>query len=506
MKGVEAVVVGAGVGGLAAAIRLAAAGARVTVFERAGEVGGKLRALDVGGFPVAAGPTVLTMPHVFADLFACAGRALGEAIALDPVEPACRHFFADGARLDLFNDAARSRDAIRAFAGEHAARGFDRLREHGARVYQTVRVPFLESPVPSLGELLSPSRWKLVPQFLRLDSGRTLWRALSDFFADPRLRALYGRYATYGGSSPFRCPATLSVIVHVEQEFGVWAVRGGIEQLALALADAARALGVAFRLGATVEKIACEGGRVRAVVVGGERVACDLVFADCEAIDLYMHLVDGEPGAARTASRLRAREPSLSAFLQLARADAGDFPLAHHNVFFSADYEREFAQLFDERRPPDDPTVYLCALDRAPGAPAPRGDERMLMLTNAPALDGTIDWEKETPRCTSLLSTTLKRAQLTLRPSATRTVTPADFAARFPSSRGAIYGAASNSRLAAFERPPNRSPTARGLFLVGGSAHPGAGLPMVALSAKIAVAEAARQIGPAATSGATSTR
>ncbi len=501
-------VVGAGVGGLASAIRLAAAGAQVTVFERGEAPGGKLRRLAVDGAEVAAGPTVLTLPHVFAELFAVAGRRLDEALPLDPLEPACRHFFADGARLDLHNDPERSRAAIRDFAGEAGARGFDRLRAHAARIWGIVREPFLESPVPSLADMLKPSRLKYLPQFLQLDSGRSLWDALGTMFADPRLRMLYARYATYGGSSPLACPATLTVIIHVEQQFGVHAVRGGIARLADALADAARGLGVTIHCGAAVERIRVAGGRVRGVVVAGAPHDFDLVVANCDAADLHGRLLDGEPAAARAAAKLATLAPSLSAFLWLARADAGGFPLAHHNVFFPRDSTREFADLFDRRRPPSEPTVYLCVEDRAPGAPAPAGGERMMMLTNAPAVDGIIDWKEEAPRCKDRLLETLSRAKLALAPTAERTVTPADFAARFPSSRGAIYGAASHSRMAAFERPPNRVAGFRGLYLVGGSAHPGAGLPMVALSAKIAAAQAASELGlpPAATRGATSTR
>jgi 1-hydroxycarotenoid 3,4-desaturase len=511
-KGPTVSVIGGGVGGLAAACRLAAAGARVSIWERAPSVGGKLREVDVGGAALDAGPSVLTMPFIFDEIFALAGRRLADSVTLAPVEPMCRHFFSDGSRLDLFNDPDRSRAAIHNFAGARNAGGFDQLRAHGAKIFDIVRPSFMEAPVPRMRDLFNPLRMVMFPKFLKLDSGRTLWDALSEFFPDERLRQLYGRYATYNGSSPFHCPATLTVIVHVEQQFGIHGVQGGMYRLAEALADCAKSLGVTINTGAHVEKIRVAGGRARGIVVAGETIEADLVVANCDSLHLFRQLLDGDSGAAKTAQAIAKLEPSLSAYVLLARAPVGEFPLAHHNVFFSRDYRQEFRELQGARRPPEDPTVYLCAQDRAPGMTA-RGDERHLLLTNAPALDGAGEsWKEEESRCKSRLLAALARHHLTLSPTAERAVTPPEFEALFPGSRGALYGASSNSRLAAFERPPNQVPGIRGLYQVGGSAHPGAGLPMVALSAKIAAAQATAELGlalprpRAATPGGTSTR
>jgi 1-hydroxycarotenoid 3,4-desaturase len=491
------IVVGAGVGGLAAAIRLQAAGARVTVLERAARVGGKLREVEVGGRALDAGPSVLTMPFHFEQLFAAAGRRMRDHLELTPCDPACRHFFPDGSRLDLFNDPARSREAIRAFAGDKEARGFDRFRAHARTIYETVRGPFMESPVMSITDMLRPSLLWRLPQFLRIDSGRTLWEALGSFFADPRLRQLYGRYATYNGSSPFHCPATLAVIVHVEQEFGIHVVRGGLYRLAEALAEAARAIGVQIETEREVTRVRCAGERVTGVTVDGAERRADAVVANCDAMHLYGRLLEGAAPAAKLSAKLSRCEPSLSAYLLLALADAGDFPLAHHSVFFSRDYRHEFDQLIGQRRPPDDPTVYICAQDRAPGAAAASGAERLLLLTNAPAIDPSraTDWSDEGKRCHERLCATLARSGFALQASAEREVTPREVERLFPSSRGSIYGASSNAKMAAFERPANRVPGFRGLYLAGGSAHPGAGLPMVALSGKIAAEQAAADLG-----------
>lgn len=489
-------VVGAGVGGLAAAIRLAAAGAEVDVFERRNGPGGKLRQVEVGGRLLDAGPSVVTMPFVFADLFAIAGERLADHLTFLPVEPACRHFFSDGSRLDLFNDPVRSRAAIRELAGEGEARGFDALVAQGAKIFDIVRGPFLELPVPTLADLANPRNLYMVPRFLRIGAGSTLWSNLSGHFRDPRLRQLYGRYATYNGSSPFHCPGTLAVIIHVEQGFGVHVVAGGLYRLAEALRGLAERRGVRCHFGVEVEGIAVEGGRVTGLQVDGQRLAADLVVANCDAAHLYGALL-GEAGA-RLARGYRRLEPSLSAYLLLARADVGDFPLAHHNVFFSSDYPREFEALVKRRRPPEEPTVYLCAQDRVPDG-QPGGQERHLLLANAPALPlpggAAVDWEAEGPGYRRRVAALLDRHRFPFQPSAERAVSPADFAALFPSSRGSLYGAASNSRLAAFERPANRVPGIAGLYLCGGSAHPGAGLPMVALSGRITAAQALHELG-----------
>jgi 1-hydroxycarotenoid 3,4-desaturase len=510
-----AIVIGGGVGGLAASINMARAGIRVRLYERAATVGGKLRELDVGGRMILGGPSVLTMRWVFEELF---GGRLDDYVTLVPVDPLCRHFFADGATLDLHHDAARSRDAIAALSGPRDADGYLRFRKQARKIFEIVRGPFMENAIPSLFDFMSPrALWQLT----QIDGLRTLMRALEDYFRDPRLRQLFARYATYNGSSPFHAPATLAVIAHVEQEYGIFAVAGGIYRLAEALARRARELGVEIVTGADVEEIVVEpsGGplgttrRARGVRLGGAPDGgggaragvewADCIIANCDAADAYGRLLAHAPPAHKLMRRYTEEELSLSAYVLLAVAPPPDLPLVHHNVFFSRDYAREFEELIALRRPPEDPTVYVCAED-APASPgevtfqnkvapnhkaASPEEGRYFILSNAPPLDDkgrAVDWAAEAARCRARIARTLQRRGWTLAPSATRELTPPDFAARFPSSRGAIYGLASNSRMAAFKRPANTLPGVAGLYLCGGSVHPGAGLPMVALSARIA--------------------
>lgn len=477
----SAIVIGAGVGGLAASISMARAGVKVRLFERGATVGGKLREVEVGGERILAGPSVLTMRWVFDELFD--GR-LGDYVTLAPVDPLCRHFFPDHSQLDLFTDEARSREAIERFAGRRDADGYVRYRKHAAKIYEVVRGPFIENALPSLFDFVSP---RALWQMTQIDGMRTLWRALEEFFADPRLRQLFGRYATYNGSSPFHAPATLAVIAHVENAYGIFAVEGGIVRLAEALRRRAEELGVVIVTGADVEEIVVEpsGGplaaalRARGVRVNGAVEWADCVIANCDVADALGRLLGAAPPAQKSLRRYRGEELSLSAYVLCAVGAPAPLPLAHHNVFFSGDYQREFEELVVARRPPEDPTVYVCA----------ERDARHFILTNAPPLDdagGAVDWSTETSRCRARIERVLARHGWTLQPSATYELAPPEFAARFPSSRGALYGLASNSRMAAFKRPANTLPGIGRLYFCGGSVHPGAGLPMVALSARIA--------------------
>jgi 1-hydroxycarotenoid 3,4-desaturase len=481
-----AIVIGGGVGGLAASINMARAGVKVRLYERGPTVGGKLREVELGGQKILAGPSVFTMRWIFDELF---DGKLADYVTLQPIDPLCRHFFADGSQLDLFTDEARSRDAIEAFAGRRDADGYLAYRKHAAKIFDVVRGPFMENAVPSMFELMSP---RALWQMTQIDGMRSLWRALEQFFGDPRLRQLFGRYATYNGSSPYHAPATLAVIAHVENAYGIFAVAGGIVRLAEALQRQAEELGVVIACNADVDEIVVEpaGGpfssqlRARGVRVDGAVQWADCIVANCDVADAYGRLLGN--AAKKPLRKYEEEELSLSAYVLLAVGARAPMELLHHNVFFSRDYKREFEELVGERRPPEDPTVYVCA--EAP--------ERHFLLTNAPPLDAKgarIDWSVEGSRCRARIERVLSRHGWTLTPTATQEILPTDFAARFPSSRGAIYGLASNSRMAAFKRPANTLPGIGGLYFCGGSVHPGAGLPMVALSARIATRLALQQ-------------
>ncbi len=479
-----AIVIGGGVGGLAAAVHLARAGVRVRLYEQATTLGGKLAEVTLGGRQFLTGPSMLTMRGVFEDLFGGAA-ALAAALELQPVDPLCRHFFADRSQLDLYSDVERSRAAIAAFASARDADGYLAFRRHAEKIYQAVRGPFMERPL-ALPELLNPLMLK---RFTQIDGLRTLWKAVASFFVDPRLRQLFARYATYTGSSPFHAPGTLAVVAHVENEYGIFTCRGGLYRLAEALEQLLRTLGGEIELGVAVDEIVVE--RDRAVGVrrqgraGVERA--DVVVANGDAATVYGSLLPGSRVARKAGAKYAAEELSLSAYVLLAVAERAPIALLPHNVFFSGDYAREFDELVERRRPPSDPTVYVRADDR--GEPQYTLSERVVLVTNAPPLDERgrhIDWSAEAPRCRQRIERTLAGHGWTLKTEHSQAQTPVDFAARFLGSKGAIYGLASNAKLAAFKRPAHRVAGIERLYLCGGTTHPGAGLPMVCLSAKMA--------------------
>lgn len=500
------VIVGGGVGGLAAAVRLLALGHPVTVLERAARPGGKLRQISVetpsGPAIFDGGPSVLTMPWVLDELFAAAGLRRADFVTLTPLAPACRHFFTDGTVLDLYNDEpttgppesawARSAEEIRRVIGATAAAEYSRYRQHAAQIYRAVERPFLLTALPRtpIG-LFRTHSLRDIFGLRHIDAMQTLWQSLCSHFSDERLRVLFARYATYSGADPFLAPATLSVIPHVELAFGVYAVEGGMYRLAEALGEVIARLGGEVRTGAAVSRIELDqkGQRAVAVHVGGERLAAELVVANCDVAQLYGQLL-ADTRLAKRAAAIKALPPSLSASLNLIVADdAAALPLCHHNVFFSADYRREFEELSAATPLPSDPTVYLCNPDYG------QGRQRWFFLTNAPPLaapseqaDPAALWDAAR-RATGRERVATKLAQhgiaLERHARGETAVTPADFAALFPSSRGAIYGAAASSRMAAFKRPPNQVPGVENLYCVGGSTHPGAGVPMVMLSAAI---------------------
>ncbi|BAU91630.1 phytoene desaturase [Methylorubrum populi] len=506
------IVIGAGIGGLTAALSLAASGLDVTVLERAPSVGGKMRAVSVGGIPVEAGPTVFTMRWVFDALFAEAGTSLEAEIGLRPASLLARHAWNERERLDLFADIDASADAIGAFAGAREADGYRRFCARAAEVYRTLEGPFIRADRPSPVDLAQRVGLSGIGSLWRIQPFATLWSALGEYFRDPRLRQLFGRYATYCGASPFEAPATLMLVAHVEQA-GIWTVEGGLSRLAAVVAGLAERQGARIRTGAHVARIIAEGGRVAGVeLAGGERLAADAVIANADVAALGAGLLGAD--AASAGDRIPPRERSLSAVTFCRTAEATGFDLAHHNVFFSADYRAEFDAILRGRRLPPDPTVYVCAQDRdGDGGSPPNDPERLLLLVNAPADGGDRPLApREIAACETNILRKLSACGLTLAPTGPATATtPEDFARLFPGTGGALYGRASHGWTATFKRPGART-RVPGLYLAGGSVHPGPGVPMAAQSGRLAAAalradlDSTARSRAAAMSGGTSMR
>ncbi len=492
------VIIGAGMGGLAAAMDLAVDGAQVTVVERAPAPGGKMRQAVVADQAIDSGPTVFTMRWVFEGLFAHASEPLDRHLTLHKATTLARHAWPLTAEhgpqaLDLFADRAAAADAIGAFAGAREAKGYLSFCKEARRMYETLDRPFMQGERPSVAGLVGAVG---VRRALQLKPYELYMTELARHFRDPRLLQLFGRYTTYCGTSPYQAPATLMLVAHVEQE-GVWLIEGGMHQLARAMAGVAERRGATIRYEATVSEVMVAGGRATGVrLQGGEALHADAVIMNGEPAALANGLLGaGVQDAVAPASRFPQRSLSAATWAMLAETDG--LPLLRHTVFFSSNYRQEF-DLIQTGLLPTEPTTYICAQDRpdtlgasgnGAGPGAPEGPERLLVLVNAPPSgDRRAFSQVEIEQCMQGVSGLLNRCGASMRAVGEPVLTtPAQFNRLFPASGGALYGQATLPGNSSFKRPGARTKLP-GLYLAGGSVHPGAGVPMAALSGRIAAA------------------
>jgi len=472
---IDTVIIGAGIAGLSAALRLANAGLRVKVVDLHDQPGGKMRTLASDAGPVDAGPTVMTMRPVFERLFEDAGERLEDHVTLHREETLARHFWPDGSQLDLFDDAEKSADAIHAFAGPKSAHEFRQFQTKAQSLFEAFERPMMMAPTPSVAGLVR--HVMLRPHLARLMApGKSLAASLKAQFSDPRLRQLFGRYATYVGGSPYQSPSLLSLIWESEAR-GVWRIKGGMHNLAKAMHDLAVARGAEFQFGLGATRIERQAGAVSAVYLSdGKKLPADRVIFNGDPRALSQGLL-GE-AAAKTVPNTAVNPRSLSAWVWSFAATPSGADLAHHNVFFGQDPRSEFDAI-EQGKMPVDPTLYVCAQDR--GGTAPSGLERFEIIMNAPAFSQTSPEEFALCRATTFPILRERGLAFSPEPPDQALTTPAMFDRLFPASGGSLYGLSPHGMMAAFKRPQIRT-SLKGLFLAGGGVHPGAGIPMACLS------------------------
>ena len=477
------IVIGAGMGGMCTAARLAKMGHSVTVLEASSHFGGKCRSETINGFTFDAGPTLLTIPAVYRDFFQRTGKHMGQVLTVEPVDPSFLYRFSDGSSV-TFSNLSRKKtvEAISKSFGEDSGKEWDKALIEAEAMWDVSREPFIEHELK-------------ISNFLKLSSLRDLfiikpWRSLRSVpFKDKRLRMIMDRYATYSGSDPRKAPRVLSTIAFIEEAFGAWHIRGGMGKLAEAVYQRCLDLGVTFSFDEEVVEITINGGRASGVIVkSGKNFEAENIVANCDSSTLYNYLVPKKLANSerRKIEKSQASFAGFSIYLGLRK---GERSLPHHTVLFPANYDEEFDALFSTFKPIDNPAIYICS--PRDETMAPDGCESISILVNAPR-HGDFDWS-DREYAAAYMEKIIDHIEAAGIPIRDRILvkefrTPLDLQNSTYSPGGSIYGRSSNGARAAFLRAKNRSPIAH-LYVVGGSAHPGGGLPLVALSAEM-VAEA----------------
>ncbi len=483
----EIAVIGAGIGGLCTAARLAKAGHRVTIFEASDRTGGKCRTEWIGRYAFDTGPSLLTLPAVYRDFFQRTGEVMGRVVELVEVNPSFDYRFHDGKSVQFANlSRKKTLEAISRSLGDPSATEWERVMLRAEAMWDVSREPFVES------ELKSPISLLKRPQVLRDLATIAPWKSLRGLkIESPYLSKIMDRYATYSGSDPRSAPAVLSTIAFVEEAFGAWHIKGGIGTLSEKITQRCEKLGVAINLNTFVTEITHQGNKVTGLIANGEHRSFDRIVANTDAQFLYEKLLPGSGTAKKVAKSLSKSEPSLAGFSLLLGLKPSTAPaLSHHTILFPEDYDAEFESIFTTKTPVEKPTIYICA-PNDPLMVKDAGHEAWFVLVNAPrhskGSDG-FDWSDAefARRYANSIIDQIEARGISIRDrlEVLEIRTPLDLQNSVHAPGGSIYGTSSNGARSAFARAKNRSPI-KGLYLVGGSAHPGGGLPLVGLSAEI---------------------
>lgn len=484
-------VIGAGIGGMSAAARLAKSGHNVTIYENSDRAGGKCRTEWFGDYGFDTGPSLLTLPAVYRDLFLKTGKRIEHILELEPVDPAFTYNFSDGKSVTFPNlSNPNTYIEIEKSFGRAASDQWKALITRSERMWEVSRGPFVESELTSIWPLLK--RKNLIRDIKEISPFTSLRKLTKQKKIDPHLQMIIDRYATYAGSDPRSAPAVLLTIAFIESTFGAWHIKGGVGQLAVAIEQRCIDLGVKFEFNTLVSQVLVANNKVTGIkIADGRQIEADIIVSNSDAEYLYNKLIEPKVTAARGERRkLKYATKSLAGFsllLGLDNSKGAEVKLNHHNVYFPKDYDAEFDQIFSKQVPVSDPTIYICAPKDASMANG-ANKESWFVLVNAPRhqISGGWDWSKNSDQYAKKIINKLDQLGLNVsaRLDFLKVRTPADLENYAMAPGGSIYGTSSNSAVSAFLRARNRSKIS-GLFCVGGSSHPGGGLPLVGISAEI---------------------
>ena len=486
-------VIGGGLAGLACACTLAARGHKVVVFEKNDWLGGKAARFEQDGYRFDMGPTILTVPSVLSRIFAEAGRRMDDALDLRRLDPQWRCFFEDGSVMDLVENVDEMAEALRRDAAPGSDTGYRDFIAMSANLHEVSRKFFFWRSVEDISDTIDLRRnmdLDTLRDVLSLRMGSSVAREIRKRIPDARAAQMLDHFVQYVGSSPFESPAVLCSIGHMQTDEGIWFPIGGTRAVPLALEELGRSLGVEFRTGTGIRRILQSGGRTWGVETDdGEAVALSNVVSNMDAVRTYRELVGGVP-ARRFNRRWKGRDPACSGVVLYLGLDRRYEQLAHHNFVFSRDPEEEFAYIYDRGEPAPDPTCYLAATSITEPGSAPEGCESLYILVHTPYLRPHHDWQAMLPAYRRTILDKLARTaglhDLESHIRLERILTPLDIHERYRVLNGAIYGLASHGKIAGAFKPGNRSRELPGLYLAGGAAHPGPGMPMVLMSGWIA--------------------
>jgi phytoene desaturase len=479
-------IIGAGIGGLSSACLLAAKGHQITVFEKNETPGGKMNQVKAEGFQFDTGPSLLTMPFVLEKLFNTCGVSLADYITLVPLHPICRYFYADGTLFSNYKNQEKTLEQIRTFAPEDAE-AYAEFLAYAASLYNKTAQAFIFNPLFDFKDLKELN----LLNFFGIDAFATVSDRVNRQFKSPYLQQFFKRFTTYNGSSPYLAPATLNVIPDVELNHGGFYVKGGLYKVIEALLKLAKKLDVAFHFNTEIKGILTnKEGATGIQLSTGEKVESDLVISNSDATETTLRLLPDAAIPPRKRKKAANIEPSCSGFVLLLGIDTKYEQLVHHNIFFSDNYEREFEQLFEKKIMPDDPTIYVANTSCSDPDHAPKNGSNLFILVNAPYLSKHYDWEVSEQLYGDKIIRELEKRGLrglSKHIKFRKSITPVEFYQKYRSNKGSIYGTSSNSMFSAFLRPRNKSREVEKLYYVGGSTHPGGGIPLVIQSAFNAV-------------------
>jgi phytoene desaturase len=480
----KALIIGAGIAGIATAIRLALTGYEVDVFEANSYAGGKLTSIAQDDYRFDAGPSLFTMPQYVDELFTLAGKNPRDYFNYQKLDVVCQYFYEDGTKLTAYSDEQKLAAEIAAKTGEPTD-AMQQFATNSKRIYQVTNYVFLERSLHRIKTYLRVDTLKSILKLLQIDALRTMHKANQSFFKDSRMVQYFDRYATYNGSNPYKAPATLNVIPHLEQHYGAWFPEGGMQAITDSLVKLAESVGVKFHYNSPVEEIVIEDKRTKGIKIKDAFLPADIVVSNMDVWFTYQKLLSKYP--ALQPKKILQQERSSSALIFYWGIKKQFKQLDLHNIFFSADYEAEFKHIWQEKDISDDPTIYLNISSKYKPDDAPAGHENWFVMINVPNNTGQ-DWDKLIDEARVNIRKKLFRIlgedvkQLITSESI---LDPRSIESKTSSYQGSLYGNSSNTQFAAFLRHANRSSKIKNLYFCGGSVHPGGGIPLALLSAKI---------------------